>query len=384
MQARRRSVRSCGAGSGPPGRSAIFLDGDALREVIAEDLGHSVANRRASAMRNARLCRMLASQGTDVVCPTISLFHEIQVWNRSNIPGYCEIYLRVPMEELRRRDPKGIYAAADRGDLRDMVGLDVPAELPETPNLVLDNFGLLDSSAAVDRIWKECVRRDSSRFAPPAGKPAFATKAETLERLAPALRSAEILPQIRFSVADWHEDRNGVLDRLGERAGAPGRSSCGAAHKMRMARSSSQAGCYDSMLGVCGDEDIAQAIDQVIASFGPARGGDDQIFVQPMLEHVAMAGVAFSRPPSGNGPYYIVNYDDRSGRTDRVTGGTGDNLQTFLCLKSRADACPPELAPVLALVSRARIDCSPAMRSTSNSPSMRTVRSTYFRCEPLR
>ena len=106
------------------GRSAIFLDGDALREVIAEDLGHNVASRRTSAMRNARLCRMLASQGTDVVCPTISLFHEIQVWNRRNIPGYCEIYLRVPMEELRRRDAKGLYAAADRGELRDVVGLD--------------------------------------------------------------------------------------------------------------------------------------------------------------------------------------------------------------------------------------------------------------------
>src|SRR5580698_6756198 len=109
------------------GRPAIFLDGDALREVIAEDLGHSRESRRRSAMRNARLCRMLSAQGTDVVCPTISLFHEIQVWNRRNIPGYCEIYLRVPMEELRRRDAKGLYAAADRGELRDVVGLDVPA-----------------------------------------------------------------------------------------------------------------------------------------------------------------------------------------------------------------------------------------------------------------
>ena len=333
------------------GRSAIFLDGDALREVIAEDLGHSVANRRKSAMRNARLCRMLASQGTDVVCPTISLFHEIQVWNRSNIPGYCEIYLRVPMEELRRRDSKGIYAAAARGDLRDVVGLDVPAELPETPNLVLDNFGVLDSSAAVDRIWKECVRGDSTRFVPPAGKLAFATKAETLERLAPALRSAGILPQVRFSVADWHEDRNGVLERLARESWGSRPVIVRSSAQSEDGPVSSQAGCYDSILGVCGDEDIGQAIEQVIASYGPARCGDDQIFVQPMLEHVAMAGVAFSRPPSGNGPYFIVNYDDRSGRTDRVTGGTGDNLQTFLCLKSRADACPPELAPVLGLVS---------------------------------
>src|SRR5580658_2143788 len=126
------------------GRAAVLLDGDAVREVIAEDLGHTTANRRKSAMRNARLCRLLSAQGIDVICPTISLFHEVHRWNRANIPGYCEIYLRVPMDELRRRDPKGIYAAAHRGELRDVVGLDVPAELPESPDLVLDNFGALD------------------------------------------------------------------------------------------------------------------------------------------------------------------------------------------------------------------------------------------------
>ena len=98
------------------GRSAVFLDGDALRTVIAEDLGHDTEGRRRSAMRNARLCELLAEQGDDVVCATISLFHEVQRWNRENIPGYREIYLRVPMDELRRRDSKGIYAAAERGD----------------------------------------------------------------------------------------------------------------------------------------------------------------------------------------------------------------------------------------------------------------------------
>jgi hypothetical protein len=88
----------------------------------------------------------------------------------------------------------------------------------------------------------------------------------------------------------------------------------------------------------------------VIESFADDGSDDDQIFVQPMLDRVAMAGVVFSRSPSG-GPYFIVNYDDRSGRTDRVTAGVGDNLETFLCLKSRPDACPPSLAPVIALVS---------------------------------
>ena len=153
------------------GRPVTFLDGDALRAVIAEDLGHSADDRRRSAMRNARLCRLLAEQGADVVCATISLFHEVQRWNRENIPGYREIYLRVPIDELRRRDSKGIYAGAQRGDARDVVGLDVPAEAPEAPDLVLDNYGALDVATAVDRILAVCDQRDEWRACGAAGAP---------------------------------------------------------------------------------------------------------------------------------------------------------------------------------------------------------------------
>jgi adenylylsulfate kinase-like enzyme/phosphohistidine swiveling domain-containing protein len=332
------------------GRPVIFLDGDVLRAVIAEDLDHSAGNRRRSAMRNARLCRLLAGQGVDVVCATISLFHEVQRWNRENIPGYREIYLRVPIDELRRRDSKGIYAGAQRGDARDVVGLDVAAEAPEAPDLVLDNYGALDVATAVDRILAVCARREGAGAAQPARLVAFRTKAESLEALAPLLRNGRVLPQVRFSVGDWRSDAAGVLaavtaapwgsDRVIVRSSAQGED--GAA--------SSQAGRYDSVLGVVGSTAVAQAIDRVIDSFASNGSDDDQIFVQPMLDRVAMAGVAFSRSPSG-GPYFIINYDDRSGLTDRVTAGVGKDLETFLCLKSRPDACPPSLAPVIALVS---------------------------------
>jgi hypothetical protein len=151
-------------------------------------------------------------QGADVVCATISLFHEVQRWNRENIPGYREIYLRVPIDELRRRDSKGIYAGAQRGDARDVVGLDVPAEAPEAPDLVLDNYGALDVNTAVDRILAyapggmRAVRRQ-----PAARLVAFKTKAESLEALAPLLRNGRVLPQVRFSVGDWRSDAAGVL-----------------------------------------------------------------------------------------------------------------------------------------------------------------------------
>jgi len=302
-------------------------------------------------MRNARLCRLLAEQGADVVCATISLFHEVQRWNRENIPGYCEIYLRVPLDELRRRDSKGIYAGAQRGNTRDVVGLDVPAEAPEAPDLILDNYGALDVATAVDRILAVCATRNGACAAQPARLVAFKTKAESLEALAPLLRNGHVLPQVRFSVGDWRSDAAGVLARV---TAAPWGSERvivrSSAQGEDGAASNSQAGRYDSVLGVAGSAAVTHAIGRVIASFGDDGSDDDQIFVQPMLDRVAMAGVVFSRSPSG-GPYFVINYDDRSGLTDRVTAGAGDDLKTFLCLKSRPDACPPSLAPVIALVS---------------------------------
>jgi len=328
------------------GRSALFLDGDALRGVIAEDLGHGIESRRRSAMRNARLCRLLASQGEDVVCSTISLFHEVQRWNREHIPGYCEIYLRVPMGELRRRDGKGLYAAAERGERSDVVGLDVAAEFPEAPDLILDNHGELVAAAAVERIWRECVITRHGRRA--AASVAFGTKAETLAALAPRLRSGRVLPQVRFSVAEWRADRAAVLATIAAQSFSAAPMIVRSSARGEDAEAHSQAGRYDSVPGVQGAAATAEAIDQVLASFGTEASGEDQIFVQPMLQRVALAGVAFSRRPNG-GPYYIVNYD-RSGRTDRVTAGVADGLETFLCLKSRVADCPATLAPVLALM----------------------------------
>ena len=301
-------------------------------------------------MRNARLCQLLAEQGADVICATISLFHEVQRWNRENIPGYREIYLRVPMDELRRRDRKGIYAGAQRGDELNVVGLDVPAEAPETPDLVLDNYGELYVATAVDRILEVCDSRNGERGAPPAGFVKFKTKAETLDALAPLLRSGRILPQVRFSVGDWRSDAAGLLAAITAAPWSSDRVIVRSSARSEDADAArSQAGKYDSVLGVLGSAAVAEAVEKVISSFGNDACEDDQIFVQPMLDRVATAGVAFSRSPSG-GPYFIINYDDRSGLTDRVTAGVGDNLQTFFCLKSRPDDCPPSLTPVIALV----------------------------------
>ena len=330
------------------GRPVVFLDGDALRGAIAADLGHNSADRRQSAMRNARMCRLLAEQGMDVVCATISLFHEVQRWNRKHIPGYREIFLRVPIEELRRRDSKGLYTGARRGHVRDVVGVDVPAEIPESPDLVLENHGPIDVATAVDRILAVCDCRKKAPHELRAVE--FKTKAETLESLASLLRTARVLPQVRFSVAEWREGPAAVLDRIAATPWSLGkvivRSS---ALEEDGAAANSQAGKYDSVPGVVGRAALANAIERVIESYGKDCAAGDQVFLQPMLDNVAIAGVAFSRSPNG-GHYYVINYDDGSGQTDQVTGGAGDNLKTFVCLNSRPDLCPPPLVPVIAVL----------------------------------
>lgn len=124
------------------GDAVVLLDGDELREVFAADDvnegNHGAGARQALANRYARLTRMISKQGFTVVIATISLFRDVHAWNRANIPNYFEVYLKVPMEELRRRDPKGIYRRFDEGQLTDVVGLDLPAEEPEAADVVVE------------------------------------------------------------------------------------------------------------------------------------------------------------------------------------------------------------------------------------------------------
>jgi adenylylsulfate kinase len=143
--------------------NAVFLDGDVLREVIGDDLGHSYDQRMKSAMRNARLCKLLSDQGIDVVCATISMFHECQRWNRKHIPCYREIYLRVPMQELMRRDQKQLYSRAQLGEVRHVWGVDIAIEEPENPDLIIDNDGTRSPGELVESYFEQLLSRRESK-----------------------------------------------------------------------------------------------------------------------------------------------------------------------------------------------------------------------------
>jgi len=119
------------------GRPVVLLDGDELREVLgpaSANVSYGREDRLALAMRYARLCGLLGRQKLTVVIATISLFREVHVWNRANLPGYIEVCLKVPLDELRRRDPKGIYRRYDQGVSGDVAGLDLSIDEPEHPD----------------------------------------------------------------------------------------------------------------------------------------------------------------------------------------------------------------------------------------------------------
>ena len=120
----------------------ILLDGDILRKLLQvphkKNSSHTRETRIKLALQYAQMCKVLSSQGFTVVIATISMFDEVYVWNRANLPNFFEIYLKVPIEELRSRDPKDIYQRHTDGHLTNVAGLDLVVDQPYESHLTLD------------------------------------------------------------------------------------------------------------------------------------------------------------------------------------------------------------------------------------------------------
>ena len=149
----------------------------------------------------------------------------------------------------------------------------------------------------------------------------FGTKAATLARLAPKVTLARFCEQIIVPVARWTAEREPVIDEIvAGFAPAPIAVRSSSNHEDTWDRSN--AGAFLSLTGVaCSPAAVADAVDRVVASYGGDTAGQE-VLIQPMVEDVAISGVVLTRDLDTGGPYYVINYDDYSGRTDTVTAGT--------------------------------------------------------------
>jgi adenylylsulfate kinase len=136
------------------GLEAEYIDGDALREVFP-NTGFTRAEREEHLRRTGYLASRLAAHGVAVVASFVSPYRESREFIRKLCPNFGEIYVATPLDECERRDVKGLYARARRGELRNFTGIDDPYEPPEDPELTLDTLGLS---------VEQCVAKVLARF----------------------------------------------------------------------------------------------------------------------------------------------------------------------------------------------------------------------------
>jgi bifunctional enzyme CysN/CysC len=120
------------------GCQTVLLDGDQLRHGLCGDLGFSVEDRQENVRRAGEVARLFFESGHLVLCTFISPFREDRERSRRLVPDgrFVEIFVDCELEECRRRDPKGLYRRADRGEIRDFTGVSSPYEVPLRPEIV--------------------------------------------------------------------------------------------------------------------------------------------------------------------------------------------------------------------------------------------------------
>lgn len=137
------------------GRHTYILDGDNVRHGLNRDLGFTEADRAENIRRVAEVARLMVDAGLIVLVSFISPFRaERRLARELFAEGeFVEVFLDVPLEVCEARDPKGLYAKARRGELKNFTGIDSPYEPPEAAEIILT---LADGSpaAAVERVMR--------------------------------------------------------------------------------------------------------------------------------------------------------------------------------------------------------------------------------------
>ncbi|HXS26535.1 MAG TPA: adenylyl-sulfate kinase, partial [Steroidobacteraceae bacterium] len=132
------------------GVHTYLLDGDNVRHGLNRDLGFTDADRVENIRRVGEVARLFVDAGLIVLCSFISPFRAERRMVRELVGEgeFVEIFVDTPIEECVRRDPKGLYARAQAGKIKNFTGIDSPYEVPEQAELVISTHDLSAEEAA--------------------------------------------------------------------------------------------------------------------------------------------------------------------------------------------------------------------------------------------
>jgi len=160
----------------------------------------------------------------------------------------------------------------------------------------------------------------------------FQGKARTLELLSKCISSALFCEQVIINHQAWLDNKNTSINKILDRFDGQ-KLAIRSSAKLEDTATHSNAGVHSSLINVEPKlATIRSAINEVFSSYGTPSEYDD-VLIQPMVQNVAASGVLFTRDLDTGSPYYVINYDDFSGRTDTVT--SGGESKTILVHRSR-------------------------------------------------
>lgn len=137
------------------GRMTCVLDGDSLRKGLCRDLGFSEADRVENIRRVAEVARLMVDAGLTVMVALVSPFREQRRLASQLLSDgeFIEVFVDTPLEECERRDPKGMYARARKGELKDFTGIGSRYERPENPDARIDT-SVMSVEESVERVLR--------------------------------------------------------------------------------------------------------------------------------------------------------------------------------------------------------------------------------------
>lgn len=146
------------------GLHTYVLDGDNVRHGLNRDLGFTPSDRAENVRRIAEVARLMVDAGLIVLVSSISPYRSERALARSlfDAGSFFEVFVDTPLAECERRDPKGLYAKARRGEIPNFTGISSPYESPEQPDLRIDHCSR-DAAGDVMRWLRERQHPASSR-----------------------------------------------------------------------------------------------------------------------------------------------------------------------------------------------------------------------------